>query len=107
MVGLALAWNMIPLGTTNAPDLTPLEGRLAKLESAPPPAGDREALGALDARVKTLEERKVETPADVSELTSRVTRLEESLNALAETAKDGGSRRAAGLERDGPGSSAK
>jgi len=92
VVGLALAWNMIPLGTTNAPDLTPLEGRLAKLESAPPPpAGDREALGALDARVKTLEERKVETPADVSELTSRVTRLEESLNALAETAKDGGS----------------
>ena len=33
----------------------------------------------------------METPADVSELTSRVTRLEESLNALAETAKDGGS----------------
>ena len=32
----------------------------------------------------------METPADVSELT-RVTRLEESLNALAETAKDGGS----------------
>ena len=70
---------------------TPLESRLAKLETAPPPAGDAEALGALDARVKTLEERKVETPADVSELTSRVTRLEESLNALAETAKDGGS----------------
>ena len=43
---------------------------------APPPAGDAEALGALDARVKTLEERKVETPADVSDLTSRVTRLE-------------------------------
>ena len=33
----------------------------------------------------------METPADVSELTSRVTRLEDSLNALAETAKDGGS----------------
>jgi len=91
VVGLALAWNMIPLGATKAPNLTPLESRLAKLESAPPPAGDREALGALDARVKTLEERKVETPADVSELTSRVTRLEGSLNALAETAKDGGS----------------
>jgi len=91
VVGLAVAWNMIPLGATNAPDLTPLESRLAKLETAPPPAGDAEALGALDARVKTLEERKVETPQDVSELTSRVTRLEESLNALAETAKDGGS----------------
>ena len=91
VVGVALAWNMIPLSATKAPDLTPLESRLAKLETAPPPAGDAEALGALDARVKTLEERKVETPADVSELTSRVTRLEESLNALAETAKDGGS----------------
>ena len=32
VVGLALAWNMIPLGATNAPDLTPLESRLAKLE---------------------------------------------------------------------------
>ena len=69
VVGLAVAWNMIPLGATKAPDLTPLESRLAKLEAAPPPAGDAEALGALDARVKTLEERKVETPADVSELT--------------------------------------
>ncbi|MEZ0279400.1 MAG: hypothetical protein ACAH04_09425, partial [Methylibium sp.] len=59
VVGVAVAWNMIPLGTTNAPDLTPLESRLAKIETAPPPAGDAEALGALDARVKTLEERKV------------------------------------------------
>ena len=38
-----------------------------------------------------MEERKVETPQDLSGLTSRVTQLEESLNALAETAKDGGS----------------
>ena len=60
-------------------------------KSAPPPAGDTAALGALDARVKTLEDRKVETPPDLSDLTSRVTRLEESINALAETAKEGGS----------------
>lgn len=91
VVALAFAWNKLPMQTAEAPDLTPLESRLAKLEAAPPPATDAEALGALDARVKTLEERKVETPADVSELTSRVTRLEESQNALAETAKDGGS----------------
>jgi len=91
VVGLAFAWNMIPLRATSAPDLAPLESRLAKLESAPPAASDAEALGALDARIKTLEERKVEAPQDVTELTSRVTRLEESLNALAETAKDGGS----------------
>ena len=54
VVGLAVAWSMIPLGATNAPDLTPLESRLAKLESAPPPAGGAEALGALDARVETI-----------------------------------------------------
>lgn len=93
VVGAAVAWNMVPLGATSAPDLAPLESRLAKLESAPPPvpSSDAEALGALDARIRTLEERKVEAPQDVTELTSRVTRLEESLNALAETAKDGGS----------------
>jgi hypothetical protein len=92
VVGLAVAWNMIPLRAAKAPDLTPLESRLAKLEAAPPPAADKaEALGALDARIKTLEERKVETPQDLSELTSRVTQLEETLTSLAETAKDGGS----------------
>ena len=32
VVGLALAWNMIPLGATNAPTSTPLESRLAKLD---------------------------------------------------------------------------
>ena len=58
---------MIPLRTAKTPDLTPLESRLAKLEAAPPPpANDTEALGALDARIKTLEERKVETPHDLS-----------------------------------------
>ena len=91
VVALALFWNKLPVRNAAAPDLTPIEGRLAKLESAPPPAGDTAALGALDARVKTLEDRKVETPPDLSDLTSRVTRLEESINALAETAKEGGS----------------
>jgi hypothetical protein len=92
VVGLAVAWNMIPLRAAKAPDLTPLESRLAKLEAAPPSAAnDTEALGALDARIKTLEERNVETPQDLSGLTSRVTQLEETLNSLAETAKDGGS----------------
>jgi hypothetical protein len=77
--------------TAAAPDLAPIESRLSKLESAPAPASDTAALGALDSRVKTLEERKVETPPDLSDLTSRVTRLEGSMNALAETAKEGGS----------------
>ena len=94
VVGAAVAWNMLPFQPAKAPDLTPLENRLAKLESAPAPepAGDNtETLEALDARIKAVEERKVETPQDLTDLTSRVTRLEESMNALAETAKEGGS----------------
>ena len=38
VVGIAVAWNMIPLRVTKAPDLAPLENRLAKIETAPPPA---------------------------------------------------------------------
>jgi hypothetical protein len=91
VVALALFWNKLPVRNAAAPDLAPIEGRLSKLESAPPPAGDTAALGALDSRIKTLEERKVEAPPDLSDLTSRVTRLEGSMNALAETAKEGGS----------------
>jgi hypothetical protein len=91
VVALALFWNKLPLKNAAAPDLTPIESRLSKLESAPPPEGDAAGLGALDARIKTLEDRKVETPPDLSDLTSRVTRLEGSMNALAETAKEGGS----------------
>jgi hypothetical protein len=91
VVALAIAWNKLPVRTATPPDLTPIESRLSKLETAPSPAGDTEALGALDARIKTLEERKVETPPDLSGLTDRVTRLEETLKSLAEAAKDGGS----------------
>jgi hypothetical protein len=91
VVALSLFWNKLPVRNAAAPDLAPIEGRLSKLESTPPPEGDSAALGALDARIKTLEDRKVETPPDLSDLTSRVTRLEGSMNALAETAKEGGS----------------
>src|SRR5512146_2409916 len=90
VVALALFWNKLPR-TAAAPDLAPIESRLSKLESAPAPAGDTAALGALDSRIKALEDRKVETPPDLSDLTSRVTRPEGSMNALAETAKEGGS----------------
>ncbi len=91
VMALALAWNKLPVRQAAAPDLKPLESRLSKLEAAPAPTTDAEALASLGTRVKTLEERKVETPPDLSDLTDRVTRLEESLNALAEPAKDGGS----------------
>jgi hypothetical protein len=91
VVALSLVWNKLPVRNAAAPDLAPIEGRLSKLEAAPPPAGDAAALGALDARIKTLEDRKVEAPPDLGGLPSRVTRLEESINSLAETAKEGGS----------------
>ena len=91
VVTLALAWNKLPVRTAAPPDLAPIESRLSKLETAPPPAGDTEALGTLDGRIKTLEERKVETPPDFSGLTDRVTRLEDTLKSLAQAAKDGGS----------------
>ena len=91
VVALSLVWNKLPARNAAAPDLTPIEGRLSKLEAAPPPAGDVAVLGALDARIKTLEDRKAETAPDLGDLPSRVTRLEESINALAETAREGGS----------------
>ncbi|MGH6825488.1 COG4223 family protein [Methyloceanibacter sp.] len=91
VVALSLVWNKLPVRNAAAPDLTTINSRLSKLEATPPPAGDAAALGALDARMKTLEDRKVETPPDLSDMSSRVTRLEETINALAETAKNGGS----------------
>jgi hypothetical protein len=91
VVALALAWNKFSVRTAQQPNLTPIENRLTKLETAPPSAGDTEALGAFDARIKTLEARKVETPPDLSGLTHRLTHLEDSLNSLAEAAQDGSS----------------
>ena len=90
VLALAFAWNKLPVRTAEAPDVSSLQRRLDKLEAAPAPTGGTEALALLDARVKTVEERKVEAP-DLSGLAGRVARLEESLDALAETAKAGGS----------------
>ena len=91
VVAVALAWNKLPMRSAPAPDLSPIEKRLRKLETPPPPAGDAEALGLLDARVKRLEDRKVEAPPDISDLDDRVAHLEESLKSLADAAKNDGS----------------
>src|SRR5215470_3164091 len=56
VAALALGWNKLPVHNAPPPDLTSIEKRLSKLESARPPTGNTEALGLLDARVKTLEE---------------------------------------------------
>jgi Mitochondrial inner membrane protein len=89
VVALSLAWNKLPVRNAAAPDLKPLESRLSKVEAAQ--TTDANELASLDARTKTLEERKGETPPDLSDLTARVSHLEGSLNALAEAAKSGGS----------------
>jgi hypothetical protein len=91
VLALSLLWNKLPSRSDAATsDLTKIEQRIGALESAPKGAGDS---SALDARIKTLEtEKAAPAPApDLSELTGRVARLEESLRALGETASAGGS----------------
>src|SRR5581483_5187801 len=85
VIGLAFAWHLLPAGNGASGALAGLEQRLAKLESAPPPspAPDTEALAQLDARIKALESRPVETPPDISGLTDRVAQLEQAMKALA------------------------
>jgi hypothetical protein len=70
VVALALAWGWRPDGApqSTAPDLSGLEQRLAALEG-----------------------RQPEAPQDLTELTGRVERLDQSLKSLAETAAKGGS----------------
>jgi hypothetical protein len=91
VLALAFAWNKLPARNIATPDLSAVEHRLAKLEVTPAPAGDAAALGALDARLKTLEEQKPEVAPDLSGLIDRVSRLETTLDALSNTAKEGGS----------------
>ena len=93
VIALAFAWHLLPAGKSGkaSPDLAKIEARLAKLEAAPTPAPDTEALAKLDDRIKALEGRTPETPPELSELTGRVAQLESALKSLAEAAKDGGS----------------
>ena len=98
---LALVWGYLPTNEpmseqAEAPDLTPLEHRIAKLEAAPasPDNGaalNDAALAKLGARLDDLEGREPETPPEVSVLAGRVSQLEASLKSMAEAAKDGGS----------------
>jgi hypothetical protein len=69
-LALALAWGWRPDGApqSTAPDLSGLEQRLAALEG-----------------------RQPEAPQDLTELTGRVERLDESLKSLAQSAANGGS----------------
>jgi hypothetical protein len=89
VVALALTWGLAGR-ETHAPDLAAVEQRLAKLEAQPAPAGDQ-ALSALDARVKSLEERKPEAGVDLSQLSARLSKIEASMDSLIKTAEEGGS----------------
>jgi hypothetical protein len=92
VIALAFAWHLIPTGKGESPaELAKIKDRIAKLESSPAPVPDTKALGELEARIKALESRPVETPPEVSGLTERVTQLESAMKALADAAKDGGS----------------
>ncbi len=92
---LAFAWGYLPMNKqAEAPDLSPLEGRITKLEQAPKPdngAAFAEQMSKIEAKLGALEGQAVEVPPEVSNLTGRVAQLETSLKAMAEAAKDGGS----------------
>jgi hypothetical protein len=91
VIALAFAWKLLPLGGGENAEIAALQAKVDKLEATPAPSGDTKAIAALDQRVKALEDRKVAPPPDLSDLTSRVTRLEQSLDSLAKTADEGGS----------------
>jgi hypothetical protein len=88
----AISWGYLPLnGETEAPDLTPLQDRIAKLEAAPETPDNSAALKTLETRLDGLETKASETPPEVAALADRVAQLESSLKSMAEAAKEGGS----------------
>jgi hypothetical protein len=91
VITLASAWKLLPLGGGENAEIAALQAKVNQLEATPVPSGDTKAIAALDQRVKALEDRKVAPPPDLSDLTNRVTRLEQSLDSLAKTADEGGS----------------
>ena len=89
---LALAWGYLSTNEpAEAPDLTPLDARIAKLEAAPAAPDESVELANLDARLDDLEGREPQTPPEMGTLASRVSQLEANLKSMAEAAKDGGS----------------
>lgn len=88
----AIAWGYLPIGgQTEAPDLAPIEDRIAKLEATPETPDNSAALKTLETRLGDLETKATETPPEVSALADRVAQLEASFKSMAEAAKDGGS----------------
>jgi hypothetical protein len=86
VLALSFFWNKLPPPNNAAasPDLANIEQRIGILEAAPKDTVD---LSSLDSRIKSLETKQTEPVPDLSGLTDRVAKLEESLKALGETAK--------------------
>ena len=61
VIALALAWGGLKFGEESGPDIAAIEGRLAKLEAAPPAPANAEALSQLESRTKALEDGSKET----------------------------------------------
>jgi hypothetical protein len=74
-----------------SPDVASLEQRVAKLESAPRPAPDDNAIAAMESRVAGLEDNEKKNAAKLSQLSDRVASLDTSLDSLAKSAEEGGS----------------
>jgi hypothetical protein len=90
---LALAWSNLDFGSGAAPspEIANLEQRIPKLEAAPPPSVDGNAVAQLESRIAALEVNTKEMPAEIVDLHNRVVQLESTLKAMAETASEGGS----------------
>jgi predicted nucleic acid-binding Zn-ribbon protein len=93
VAGLGAAWNALGLGPKPpaAPDLSGIEARIAKLESAPAPTAGSGELAELDKRLKAIEDQPSDVTPELSGLPDRVAQLETAIKSLADTAKDGGS----------------
>jgi len=91
VIALALSWGGLGAGKAPAPDMTPLERRIAKLEQVPAIAPDTQALSKMEDRVAAVEGSDKADTAKLSELEDRVAQLQTSLKALAKTADEGGS----------------
>ncbi len=89
---LAFAWTYLPTSQqAEAPDLKPLQDRLATLEAAPEAPDSGPEIAQMESRLDALESKKPETPPEVEALADRVSQLEASLKSMAAAAKEGGS----------------
>ena len=93
VIALALSSGGFGTGKESAPspEVTALQQRAAKLEGAPAPAPDTQALSGLEGRIKALEDGEKAQAPNLSELSDRVAGLDTALKSLGKIAEEGGS----------------